>query len=234
MYKKEFEKRLDEIELQFSFIEYIDSIEAHKKEHILQYNKNTTFEVSRDLQKILRSSFLLMLYNVVESTIRNCILAIYDEIHDNNVEYNSLSSQVQKIWLKHQSKVIKEKEKNIHIYLEELINNINNNKIIFEDKSFSISGNLDYNTIHKIISNYGFYGRINGNTNQIKYSVDKVKDERNKLAHGNKTFCQSGEIITIREVQDIKNNIINYLKDIIQNLDNYLKNKQYITKQSSE
>jgi len=224
---KDFQYRKFEINEYFSFVEYIDKIETHKKEK-LSTSSCLEYLPKRELQKVLRANCYLMLYNLIESSICNCIIAIYDNIKDDSLKFEELSPQLQKIWLKHRSKQIFNKSTDKEQHLGNLINEVITGNVIDLDKeSITVSGNLDYDVIDKVINAYGFGGTMNTDKNQIKKHLAKVKRERNHLAHGDKSFCQAGEIITIVELINIKNNIIAFLSEILANVEIYLSDKKY-------
>ncbi|MDY6993463.1 MAG: MAE_28990/MAE_18760 family HEPN-like nuclease [Pseudomonadota bacterium] len=54
-----------------------------------------------------------------------------------------------------------------------------------------------------------------------------VKTQRNQLAHGNISFSECGRDHTFIELNNIKNEVINYLEDILNNIENYIDNKAY-------
>lgn len=54
-----------------------------------------------------------------------------------------------------------------------------------------------------------------------------VKTQRNLLAHGNISFSECGRERTFIELNDIKNEVINYLEDILNNIEIYIDNKDY-------
>ncbi|MFR0679323.1 MAE_28990/MAE_18760 family HEPN-like nuclease [Dysgonomonas mossii] len=228
---KDFKVKTEELNEYFSFIEFIDNVETHKRERLtIQDNaivRNDTV-IKRELQKILRANSFLLLYNLVESSIRNAIIAVYDSIHDKNLSYDELSERLQEVWLSHKTKELQNKTNNVKNWLKELMKEVTvDNQVLLDKDSINISGNLDYDNINKIINTYGFFGSISGDKTTIKNAIDKVKKERNLLAHGNKTFCQSGEIITLGELKLIRDTIINYLDEILGNTKNYIHNERF-------
>lgn len=226
-YITDYKNRVDEINEYFSFVAYIDKIETHKNESLTTTTK-IVFIPKRDLQKMLRSNCFLLLYNLIESSIRNSILAVYDCVHDDSLKFEHLSDKLQEIWITHQSKKVTVNEKNLKKWLKDLMNDVAyGSEIKLEKETINISGNLDYENIQKIISTYGFFGPISIDKNTIVNNLAKVKRERNLLAHGNKTFCQSGEIITFSELNIIKDNLILFLTDVLNNIESYIDNKKY-------
>jgi hypothetical protein len=219
--------RIEEINEYFSFVEFIDEVETYKKEKLWN-GESRHYTPRRDLQKILRSNCFLLLYNLIESSIRNAILSVYDCVHDDSLKYEDLSDRIKEIWLTHQSQKSKASEKNLKIWLKSLIKDISEEShISLEKETINISGNLDYDSIQKIIDTYGFYGKITLDKKEIGYALNIVKRERNLLAHGNKTFCQSGEIITMKELTIIKDNISRFLTEVLLNVELYIDNKKY-------
>ncbi len=224
---RDFNTRIDEINEYFTFVAFIDSIETHKKEKITN-GTSCEFIPNRDLQKILRSNCFLLLYNLVESSIRNGILSVYDNIHDDSLKYEEISERILEIWLTHQTIQTPISEKGKKTWLKGLIKEVTEGEqIVLETDTINISGNLDYVSIQKIINTYGFFGRITVNTKDLQNALYKVKQERNLLAHGHKTFCESGEIITMSELINIKDNISKYLSELLLNIETYIDNKRY-------
>jgi len=155
-------------------------------------------------------------------------LTVYDCVHDESLKFDDLSVKLKEIWLSYKTKQIPETEKNTKKWIKELIDEFAIGfDIKLEKETINISGNLDYENIQKIINTYGFYGSITVDKKAIQTDLDKIKRERNLLAHGNKTFCQSGEIITIPELVSIKDNLISYLTELLSNIEKYIDDKKY-------
>ena len=48
----------------------------------------------------MRSHAVLMLYNIVEATVVECILAIFDAIKDDHLKYHELEDSLRDQWLR--------------------------------------------------------------------------------------------------------------------------------------
>lgn len=85
--KEEFEKRIIEIE---SFYEILEIIEMEKP-NISAYNinedKDIVLAINNQKIDILRSTAYLLMYNLIESTIYNSIVSVFNEIEDKNLRY---------------------------------------------------------------------------------------------------------------------------------------------------
>jgi len=221
-----FKKRADEVNIYFEFATKTDEIETYK-----QNKTDFSANITRDLQKILRANCFLLLYNLVEATIKNSIWQIYDTIEDENLKYDCISEKMKEIWLEEKRKELNELtssnkvKKSIKSFIEK---SENEHFISFSKERVSVSGNLDYRSIEKLIIKYGFFGQLNINNEKIlRKALLKIKSERNALAHGNKSFRESAEIITIQQLNEYKVEVIDYLLQITLNVIKYIKDEKY-------
>jgi hypothetical protein len=227
---KEYKIRVEEIEKYFDFLKGIDSIETHKISKITLPNKDL-LKIDRGLQKILRSYSFLLLYNLIESTLSNGILEIYDNIHDEKINFQSISDEFQKIWLDSKTKRLNEakNESNIQNIIKTIISDCNDlNEISFDKHRLSISGNLDFKTIEKIRLKYGFKSPIpNKDKKQLISYLNFIKTKRNYLAHGNESFTKASELKTYSELSNMKTEIVIYLDSLVQSIDDLVSVKKF-------
>lgn len=85
-----FNDRKQEIEFYFSVMAEIDN--DNPDIHTID---NTRF------YKIMKSNFLLMLYNLVEACIVSGMMEIYEDLGSNNCSYNQVIHEIQDIWSKY-------------------------------------------------------------------------------------------------------------------------------------
>ncbi|MBE9227533.1 hypothetical protein IQ264_19065 [Phormidium sp. LEGE 05292] len=228
----EFKNRVEEVEKYFTLVSAIDKLETHKF-NSLSLPDGDTCDVDSDLKKILKASCYLILYNLIESSVRNGILAIYDAIHDDGLIYKDLNKNIQSIWLEYQSDSFTKlpiTKKNVVKNIQEILNSVIENLPIKLEKdklNFLISGNLNAEKIEQIIRNYGFFGKITVDKKRVKYVLDHVVKMRCDLAHGNASFCQASSNKVMRELIEIKNDVITYLQDLLNNIDDYIQQKKY-------
>ena len=92
----DFDKRKDEVENYFSFLSILGDDENTR----LKYKKVDDLveeKISIQLQNILIANGFLLLYNVIEATVRHSILEIYYAIEDNEISFEQLSESLKKI-----------------------------------------------------------------------------------------------------------------------------------------
>ena len=88
-----FEERKAEIEFYFSVIKQLDTGNSG-----INTSNNTRF------YKIMKSNFLLMLYNLVEACIVNGIMEIYESVKDEGCTYDQVINELQSIWIRYKIK----------------------------------------------------------------------------------------------------------------------------------
>ncbi|WP_017370880.1 MAE_28990/MAE_18760 family HEPN-like nuclease, partial [Lactococcus garvieae] len=128
----EYEKTKQEIEL---FCQYL--ISSDKPETLILEDKVQNSE----LVKILKSSALMMLYNLVEATIRSCITQYYDSYNEIEKSYSEAGDKIKKLWLNYNSKFSKQ---TFNEELYSLIDKTFSDSALFLDiEQFHLSGNAD-------------------------------------------------------------------------------------------
>ena len=241
---RDFHKRIVEIDKYFELADRIEPLGNFTANSIIFPSGEYT--VDRDLQKILKSHCYLLLYNLVESSIRNGIIEIHYAISTDNLTYKDLSPRIKKLWLlndRSKSFVSSNiKKDTIATNLQEIIELILDDQVISLDASnIPISGNLDAKTINELINMYGFSGNLGISAKEMDIILNFVVKIRCDLAHGNVSFCDASNQITwnrsisdvdiidrvYRDLVDDKKKIVTYLTHLLQNIDDYIENKKY-------
>jgi DNA-binding protein YbaB len=178
--------------------------------------------IDPELLKTLKASGFLLLYNLVEATMKNVIESIFDELKSKGISYDEITPKLKKVVLKNLKK--KNSDEVFSSILEISVDIITagfNKKDLF-------SGNLDGKKIRETAKEYGFshltdHAKTNGGSDLLTIRVN-----RNDLAHGVKSFAEIGRDKTADDLLEIKNKVIRYLKQILKNIEAYLDNKEYL------
>lgn len=231
--REEFDKRVVEIN---SFYEILNIIELESP-RISAYKVEDETIIETELQinsaKIdtLRSSTYLLLYNLIESTVYNSVVSVFDEISDKGLKYFDIVEEVQKYWLnniyKHDDK--KKKETIIETIMNVAIQ-IFNDTIVLASNEINYGGSLDAQTIFATAKSM----RIDiGNVHRI-YDINKhgqtlieIKQKRNWLAHGEKSFIEVGSTSSFGQLEEAKDYVISFMSAFIESVENYIKTQQY-------
>lgn len=179
-------------------------------------------EIDSELIKTLKANGFLLLYNLVEATMRNAIEAIFDELQLQRVSYDKIRPGLKKIVLKNlQKKNPDEIFSSITAISLDII-------AVGFDKTKLFSGNVDAKKIRETANSYGFSHITNPTKTYNGRDLLIIKTNRNDLAHGWKSFAEVGRDQTADELLEIKNNTVRYLREILQNIEQYLSNKDYL------
>ena len=225
-----FEERVDEVNQYFFFMASINQIDTHRKISSSESDSLRSL-VNRDVQKITRSQCFLMLYNLVEATLRLGIQCILDAINDEKITFYQLTVKYQSLYLLGISSKYSEQsnKKNIASALRQLLEDTNNNTIKFLDEISNSSGNVDFRFMEEQKKLFGIISKkALSDTENLKKGMLKIKRERNLLAHGNKSFKKAAEMLTFGELIAYKDLIIEYLKIYIESVDSFTSNKGFL------
>jgi hypothetical protein len=218
----DFEERVKEVELYFG---HLDLIFKHDAEIFLPNNKTKKRKkINEELKKVLKANCFLLLYNLSESSIRQSLIAVFDEISKKALKYNFVKDEIKKIWIESNYKNFKDKGSEeilniLSIIADDIID------ITFEDKK--LGGNVDGQKIRGIASKLGFSTKTH---HSLKKGVNLhvVKTQRNNLAHGNISFAKCGREYSPEDLLKIKNQVMKYLRSILQNIKRYIEEEEFV------
>jgi hypothetical protein len=217
----DFEKRVKEIDLYFTHLEYIEEKDAQIFFPNKSRNKYIDYDI--ELTKVFKANLFLLLYNLAESSIKQSLNEIYDSITSENLKYKEVIDEIKKIWIEENHVNFRNKGvTNIFI----AINNLAEDIIDIRFNSKVISGNIDGQKIRSFSSKYGFSNSSHHNANN-GVKLLQVKTQRNNLAHGNISFAECGRNYTMSDLREIKRQVIIYLRSILKNIEKYINGKKF-------
>ena len=218
---QDFNERSKEVSKYFMFLKSLEQ-KTTKLSMQAQVGSSKTKEIDSELINTLKASGFLLLYNLVESTMRNAIEAIFDELQGQGVSYDQITPQLKKI-------VLKNLKKRNPDDIFSSITAISIDIIIASfDREDLFSGNLDGRKIRDTATEYGFlhitdFAKTGNGTDLLI-----IKENRKHLAHGLKSFAEVGRAKSADELLEIKKKTVTYLRQILQNIEQYLSNQDYL------
>ena len=222
-----FNDRKNEIDLYYQLIDFLDNIEKEDGEKSIN---NILF--NKDIEKIVRANALLMLYNLVESTLVNGIEEVYSVFKQDEITYSQVRSEIKEIWFNYRFSNAYDKKAHFDTYkktAEKIITSIMLNKPLELDrKATGISGNLDADSIREVCKKHGIQF-ISPEECHGGKKLGKVKEQRNQLAHGTLSFVECGRDFTFTDLHDIKIEVENFLSGFIDAIESYYDNKEYLS-----
>ena len=134
----------------------IESIskDLFEQEYRLQIKNRDNFEA---IVKIMKSNSILMLYNLVESTIRVSMLDYYSSLNDKQLSFSQAIESIQKLWIK---------------------NHLNQINITDNNDSFRDFGGALLTIKNK--RNYLAHGNISFEDNGGRFSIQDINELKNK------------------------------------------------------
>ncbi|MCK9157003.1 MAG: MAE_28990/MAE_18760 family HEPN-like nuclease [Paludibacteraceae bacterium] len=214
--KLEYQKRLHEIDLFFSVLGSLDH-ENCTISYTDILGERIEKSIDNELSKILKANGFLLLYNLVEATIRKSIEAIFVSMCTCNVTFNGLTDNMRKLWIKQE---FKNSSTDDILLLSKKI--LENELLSFKANCFNISGNIDAQKIREISKQLG--------CNQLKGGQDLViiKEKRNKLAHGEFTFSEIGRDYTMSDLVGFKDRTKEYLSNVLTGIETFINEKEFL------
>lgn len=169
------------------------------------------------LFKTLKANGFLLLYNLVESTSKNAIEAIFDEFKAQGVSFDDCRDEVRKIILTNL------KRHNIEKILPSLSSLSVDVVVATFSKDHLFDGNVDARHLRDVAKSYGFQ-----HPRKKSDELLTVKSNRNDLAHGNKSFADVGRDYGLVRLEKIRSEVVTFLEELLVNVAAYITDKNYL------
>jgi hypothetical protein len=165
----------------------------------------------------MKSSALLMIYNLVESTMTNLLQDVFDHLEAEKVNFEALNNTMKQVVLTYSKK--RSPEKIIESMGARTINLV----VACFDRTDLFSGNIDSKKITDTLDQLG----ISYRQKYKEASLLTVKTERNSLAHGHKSFSDCGRGYTASDLRDHHTKVKQTLVKVAADFENFLSLKSY-------
>ena len=196
-------------ELTQSFGNSVEPVEKYKQDGFL---------------KILKANALLMIYNLVESTVINGVEEIYDKLKANGATYSTVRKEIQDIWFSYKFGQVYDPKAHYGSYKDkalEIVNSIMTGEIIeLNREALPVSGNLDADEIRKVCNGHGI-GFKPDSVCKGGGRLNDVKTKRNLLAHGTLSFSECGREYALADLIDIKKQTYVFLAGLLDGMQKY-------------
>ena len=215
-----FQERSEEVSKYFIFLQNLQQGKIKLVEEIPGNNKAK--ERDKVLENTLKASAYLLLYNLIESTMKNAIEAIFDELQNQGVSFDDIRPELKKIIL------VNLKRRNPDKILDEIQDiSLDIVKVGFNREEL-FAGNIDSKLIRETAKKYGFYSPTDDKKITNGEDLYLVKNNRNDLAHGSKSFTEVGKEKGADELIKIKNQVVEYLEGILKKVETYIDKQEYL------
>ena len=217
-----FDERVQEIDLYFVAIKELDQGATNHTTEAPYFNS--------EFIKILKANTLLMIYNLVESTVMGGILEIYDKLKQEGLTYSGVRKEIKDIWFSYKFRQVYDQQAHFNSYKGkalEIVNSILTGEVIELDrKATAISGNLDAQQIRNVCNEHGIVFQTDA-ASRGGIVLETVKDRRNDLAHGTLSFAECGRDYSLDDLGKIKDETVLFLRGLLAGMKQYYDEKQY-------
>ena len=217
---EDFKERSEEASKYFIFLQNLEQGKIKLVEEIPGNNKAQ--ERDKVLENTLKASAYLLLYNLIESTMKNAIEAIFDELQNQGVSFDDIRPELKKIIL------VNLKRRNPDKILDEIQDISLDIVQIGFNREELFAGNIDSKLIRETAKKYGFYSPTDDKKITNGEDLYLVKNNRNDLAHGSKSFTEVGKEKGADELIKIKNQVVEYLEGILKKVETYIDKQEYL------
>lgn len=223
-----FDARVQEIDLYFRMLETLEepNLQLCYPDRAPRHRYKT---LDPEWLKTLKATAFLLIYNVVESSIRDGIGAIYEKAVADGCTVELLDQRIRNIWINQQYRAIDGGGSSVSFRNKghDLVRIVLDRSIVELKKELvPMSGNLDARKIRELCDKHG----LSFSNQRVAHMGDRlvtVKDKRNSLAHGEESFSECGRQHTVAELIEIKKQAIRFLRSVLRNIDRYIQAERY-------
>ncbi|WP_288586510.1 MAE_28990/MAE_18760 family HEPN-like nuclease [uncultured Methylobacterium sp.] len=172
---------------------------------------------------VLRAGTFLILYNLIEASARGALDEIHDTMISGRVRFDDLTPSLRREVVKG---FRRKQDPDDHIGLVDMPIDF---VAMSLDADHQFSGNVDAKLIRKIAGVYGFSHETNRDVTRNGSDLLTIKDVRNDLAHGLKTYDEVGRAYSARSLLEIGIRSMSYVQHILGNVEKYLEDTGYLT-----
>lgn len=233
-----FQTRLQEVQKYVDFVKHLAETSSPSVVNESHINPNgyvdhptfPSYPIDRDLQKTLRASTYLLLYNLMESTMSESINAIHDTIKDEGHNILELSEKLHKVILQSFRKGLTEAK--VGEYSKSNKDVRDSLLDLGYDKKRLFSGNIDCKIIKEFCEKYGIQlSPYKLNNEALVWDPEviwSIKKKRNALAHGSESFSHCGQNMPIDIMTDNLNSVEAVLMGVFNGLNKFLTRQKYL------
>lgn len=220
-----FNERLQEVDSYLELLAALEQAMQRGTPRIVDLGDHN-FIITVQQQRILYSSVYLQLYNLVESTINQCVDAVSSAIVESSCFPVDLSDNLRREWVRFAARTHADLtyEKRLDSALRLCEHLVRSRPVADFKIEKGGGGNWDDEEIEsmskrlevslKITSDV--YSNIKRGFRGAKRPLSFIKDLRNNLAHGTISFAECGEGMTVQDLRDLRDYTVLYLKEVVQ------------------
>jgi hypothetical protein len=193
-------------------------------------------QLSQTLTHTLKANLLLLLYSAMEATLIQLLDEMHSAIEANCTSVDLLNAQLLRVVLKTVKKDSSEKAllstAPLHRSLFDFwIKDWQRKSSGKEKRVDGISGSVDSKVIFEQLEKFGVVSPTENGRARAEFAegvLQKVKNKRNELAHGEKSFTDLGREMAVEGLVDDSSKVFENLRKIADAVDKYLLERRYL------
>lgn len=219
-----FDQRVSEISSSLLLLRKIEDLASIDKEDRTEYLA---------VAEILRAGLFVQTYNIVEATVRDCLISTWSDIETAAGAYHQVRHFWRDDFLHGCFSSILKNERGIQPIVSRIDRVFwsSEGNILLSAKEYSsgrirMGGNIGFNNLEEIASRIGLGVRL---TKEMKASrdLDLIRDKRNSLAHGDESFAEVGREYTHEHLSIIIGRAVDHLRRFVRAFDRYRSDKRW-------
>lgn len=221
-----FRDRVVEVEHYFKMLVAVESALTARKTLWKDGRKRLPKVLGDELTlKMLKATSFLLLYNLIEATVRDSVESIWGAVGESGAKAPDLLPSLQEVWVGAEFRkkdAFSAAASNYREIALEILKSVSLGKvpaIVF--KRVMTGGNINNVAIREMCETHGVNFVAPRNTRD-GVDLDTVKRRRNILAHGEQTFEEIGSSHAVADLREIKMRSVAYLRHYVRRVDRYI------------
>lgn len=235
--QQDYQNRKEEIKVHLDFIKEVEIFTI----------KSQLESVTFLQQNILKASFFIHLYSLIESTLALCISEVEIKINNHHIsEFSTFKACIQKLWVKHyfrlnNSNIIQNETQSLEKrvdFTHEAYRKTLDKKSLFELKIKEKLGTVDNTTFDNVARKLDLHliipdsvkREVMTKTYDGKNTLEMIRTKRDKLAHGELSYSDVGNY-TYTDLESLFNEVCAYLDNVVNAFEKYISEEGYKLKE---
>ncbi|MDQ3489387.1 MAG: MAE_28990/MAE_18760 family HEPN-like nuclease [Acidobacteriota bacterium] len=189
-----------------------------------------TRKIDDQIVKILKANCFLLIYNLVEASVRESFRTLYASVEADGSTVRSLRQNLRGMWVDAAVDRLRNQEGGHTSYRDvarRLVEQaVNNGSATLRVEELRAGGNLDADNIRRACQDHGVqtttHPRARGGQ-QLRL----VRQRRNDLAHGNLSFSECGRDYTLGQLLEVRHESVLFVRGILRNIERYIARREF-------
>lgn len=226
-----FKDRVAEVNHYFRLLEAVDDSLITRGGDWRNGRKRLPKVLADDLSlKLLKATTFLLLYNLIEATVRDAVDSIWQAVGVSKVKALELLPSLRNVWVGSEFR-----RKDAFSAAPNLYRDVASEilRLASEGATPSVAfkrvmngGNINNTAIRNMCESHGLVFAAPKNTRD-GVDLDTVKGRRNTLAHGEQTFEEVGSSYAVSDLKEIKGRSVAYLRQYVKKVDKYISQEAF-------